>query len=294
MRRASVVLALVGALAAPTLGGCGEPAPLASLPAGVSIDVYQSRHDVALRRLEIAVTNASAAPITVTAAAFESEQFTARAQWTARPGGATVHAGRTVDLPIDLPLVECAVDSPAHSVTISFVTHDGREGVASVEPVDRYERLPELRAEECTEQAARSIADLEITGIESLLPSPAGGVPIAMLALSYRPRGDGPLVLEIVHDTVLLTFVDPATGAQAHSLPLDAVLGASTPPGRLLLPVIPARCDPHAVAEDKRGTIFRLTVTTPALGTGDLQLRAPDDVRGAIYDYVAEACGFPD
>jgi hypothetical protein len=51
------------------------------------------------------------------------------------------------------------------------------------------------------------------------------------------------------------------------------------------------RCDPHAIQEDKRGTIMPIEVIVD--GTpGRAYIASADAVRGAIYDVVTQACAF--
>ncbi|HET8958353.1 MAG TPA: hypothetical protein VFM95_07840, partial [Microcella sp.] len=66
------------------------------------------------------------------------------------------------------------------------------------------------------------------------------------------------------------------------------------------LSTVPARCDPHAIAEDKQGTLFRVDATlTPPNGdvaTGDapasgtVTVTADDATRDAIYDAITRVC----
>jgi hypothetical protein len=57
------------------------------------------------------------------------------------------------------------------------------------------------------------------------------------------------------------------------------------------LPILPARCDAHAVQEDKRGTVFRLLVEVGAR-PGSFDLAATPEMRGEILGWIAEWCGF--
>jgi hypothetical protein len=61
----------------------------------------------------------------------------------------------------------------------------------------------------------------------------------------------------------------------------DTVLG---------LHIRPARCDPHAVAEDKVGTLLPLRVRVGGR-EGVLKIGAGGLLRGRIYDFVTSACG---
>ena len=53
--------------------------------------------------------------------------------------------------------------------------------------------------------------------------------------------------------------------------------------------LVPSRCDAHAIAEDKQGTRFRVSVDLDGR-RGQVALVAPDDVVVALYGFVREAC----
>ena len=59
----------------------------------------------------------------------------------------------------------------------------------------------------------------------------------------------------------------------------------------VVLPLVPLRCDPHVVQEDKRGTIFTIEVEIDG-SKGAIELPAPEDLRGQILTWVAPWCGF--
>lgn len=145
------VPALAALLSAALLTSCAVPSDNASavLPTGVTVDVYQTRTDLPSRKLEIAMTNASDERLTITAAEFDSPQFTRAAVWTARPDGIVVHRGAAVDLPVQLNEPACEDPDPIGVVRISFTTTDGKTGRIELPALDRYDRLPDMRAEEC-------------------------------------------------------------------------------------------------------------------------------------------------
>ena len=55
---------------------------------------------------------------------------------------------------------------------------------------------------------------------------------------------------------------------------------------------VPNRCDPHAVLEDKRGTFLPLRVRDEAGSEGIVFVGVTDAVRGEIYDWVNDYCGY--
>ena len=62
-------------------------------------------------------------------------------------------------------------------------------------------------------------------------------------------------------------------------------------PTTVHLPLVPLRCDPHAVQEDKRGTVFNVEVELDG-EPGLVQVAATEDMRGRILTWVADWCGF--
>ena len=84
--------------------------------------------------------------------------------------------------------------------------------------------------------------------------------------------------------------VDFAAQTRDGTYPLDvAIDAADRAPVVIDLPIRPTRCDPHAVQEDKRGTLFRVWVS---LGgePGDIEVYVGDDMRGRILTWVPTWC----
>lgn len=295
MRRA---LALVAALSAIVLVSCaaapdiGRDATLdAELPTGVSIDVYQTRTDPPARQLEIAITNSSDRDLTITAAEFSSPQFVATALWAPRPGGTLIRSGTGVDLPVRLAAPACDDPAPRGIVRITFRTSDGRTGRAELPAVDRYDRLPGMRSEECLAVAVAEVATLSIerpARVES-----TNGALIAFVPVTVTPTASpGAFTIEHLENTVLLDLSDGHGGA-LDSLPLGLVARGGAPPSSFDIPIMPGRCDPHAIAEDKQGTIFILQVTAPDGSSGPVRVAATSNARASIYAYIAQACDLP-
>lgn len=57
------------------------------------------------------------------------------------------------------------------------------------------------------------------------------------------------------------------------------------------VPLVPLRCDPHAVMEDKRGTVFNLGVQVDG-AVGVVEVAASERLRGDILRWVSDWCGF--
>lgn len=287
-------VAALGVLVAAALTSCASPSDVApsltALPAGVTVDVYQTRTDLPARKLEIAITNASEADLTITAAAFESPQFAAPAVWTPRPGGTLVHRGAGVDLPVQLPEPACTDPEPVGVVRLGFTTADGRAGSVLLPVVDRYDRLPDMRAEECFAVAITAIADVRIE--DPVRVTDVAGALVGLVPVDIVPRGaDSAFTIDGVEDTVLLGLWGPAGAAER--LALGLTVAGTDPATAFEIPIVPGRCDPHAIAEDKQGTVFLLEVTAPDGTSGRMRVPAAPAVRASIYDYFAAACGLP-
>ena len=110
-----------------------------------------------------------------------------------------------------------------------------------------------------------------------------GRTAVVRLIITPTAQVGGPerLTIESIDETTLL--------AQSPSDPWPTNVTVGTVKQELPLTIRPARCDPHAVAEDKVGTLLPLRIT---LGDrqGLIKVAASNDLRGRIYDFVTAAC----
>jgi len=96
--------------------------------------------------------------------------------------------------------------------------------------------------------------------------------------------GAGELVIDRIEETTLLAEAPQAPW------PRSVTVRAGGPRAELRLGIRPSRCDPHAVAEDKVGTLLPLRVRV-AGREGVLKIGAGSQLRGRIYDFVTKTCG---
>ena len=268
------------------LSGCAPMPP--ALPEGVWVDVYQTRTDTGNRFLEIAVHNETDEDLEITAARFDSDQFTSPAIWA--KDGTTVRAGATVDLPVALTDPDCATEAPTASVILDFTLADGSSGTAAVEPVDRLGRLPGIRLEDCLAEAVATTAKITLGPLEL---TGSGTAVTAVLPVSVTPTGaDSTISLEALGSTTLFQYRDPTSGEIVDSLAIDATVAGTGEPVTLAVQPVTNRCDAHAIAEDKRGTFLPFTVSTDQ-GDGDVYLPAGDELRQELYAFYAQSCGLP-
>jgi hypothetical protein len=278
-RGASVAALVVGALCCGLLAGCAPAAPAIS---DVTVMVYQPRTDIIHGRLAIQVRNGTDEPFEVVGASLNSPDFVAATAWP--DDSTTVHAGRALDLRAPLPEVHCDADTRPVA-TIEYLV-DGVAGVAELEVEDPYDLLPRLHREACLTEEVAEVAIL--TPLEVIQPD---GVAPAILVIGVEPTGaPGVVTLESVSGTTLLK---PTLDGQPSDLvPLGIDIDANGPT-EVRIPFVPNRCDPHALMEDKVGTIIPLYVTTATQTGTRLMMPVTDEQRAAFYAFFAAYCGLP-
>ncbi|GAA1419062.1 hypothetical protein [Agrococcus citreus] len=251
---------------------------------GVQLEIVQLRGDVTEGFIELRVTNEGPAALVVERATYVSSAWTAPMQ---RDDEARIPAGARRNLRLQLPEPTCAGGRLEHQATLELADGSIVEG----EPDDPLGQLEALDDAICELRAF----EREVAALAWLEPSiPADGVGPAVLRLEVAPvAGDGGRVgsIDEVAATVLLVPVD-AAGERIEVLAVGAEIEAGAAPTVVEVPVAPGRCDLHAIAEDKQGTLFRIRATH-----GDdpvtLVLPSPDAQRNALLDFVVASCGSP-
>ena len=295
-RRWSAVPSL--ALCLTPLAACAPAAPAptpaataTALPAGVSVELRQARSDVAARQASVRVINASdqelrIGPVSVVDPRFEApaERLVDRSS-RLRPGGA-------VDVHLQLAPVACGpgIESQGDQATVTLQYE--RDGVATVARVPITDPVPfvaALHERECLHERVLQAATI---AFGSFAPSPAGMPAELTLEIGPPARAEGegrpgPAVRLVgIRETNLLTFEGLAPPGM---LPLDIDIDGR--PATVPLPLLPARCDPHAVLEDKRGSVFRVLAEVDG-AEGSFDLAASEELRGRLLDWVAAWCGY--
>ena len=267
------------ALAVTALAGCSGATEPSELPAGVQVELFQLRSDVAERGAQVRVINDSDADLVVTSLTFTDDWFAGEA---VRDRVSTVPAGRTVDLRFALPESACEDEPDAASRTSRVTLELEGGGSATVDVADPLGFTTLIHEKECLRHDLARVATLEWTEFTpSAAPLPAE------LELSITPAGE-PEAAELVEvqTTNLVQFADQPTPL-ALALPVEGTDAASA----VSVPLIPLRCDPHAVMEDKRGTVFNVLVEVDG-ASGVVEVAAPEAMRGEILRWVADWCGF--
>lgn len=287
-----VVVLLVGLLA-----GCSVDRDDAAAPAtspsptavqGLSADLVQQRADVELGRIQLELELAEgAAPLDVTGVQLRSAAFHAAAATGRVSAGVRVAAGSVVDVPVALgaaadctpqesrdPSGEQAAPLPATAV---LTLSDGSTATAALPDAHRY--LARAHAEACTAAAAAAVvparwdpvwtttgtgADLRATGVLHLGPVAPGGAAalegIGSTPLFHWRLPGGPVRLEAGQSADVAVVLDPA------------------------------RCDAHALADDKRGFGPQLQLSLDGAPAVPVRLWVPRSDRAVAADALVAAC----
>jgi hypothetical protein len=273
MLRRRAALAMAAALCT-TLAGCA--APTTGLPDGVTASLSQQRSDVASRQAQVRISNETDAAIEVGAVSVTDPRFDGAAVRVV-DRTSSLAAGASVDVRVQLPPMDCEAPDDAASTLSVVLTVEGIEETATADLPDTLGFLPALHVRECLAHALAEVADVRLAAFV-----PAGET--ASLELAVTPTGEGAATLVALHPTPLLMY---GRGAELH--PIGVEVGAE--PTTVRVPLVPQRCDPHVVQEDKRGTIFTFDVVVDGV-EGSIDIPADADMKGRMLTWVAEACGF--
>lgn len=270
------------------ISGCST-SDSADVPDGLSLSFYQNRTDVEARKLEVSFLNETGGALTVTRLELRAGQFAGAAIWPR--ASTTIPSGSTISLPVPLPDANCATAATTATVEFDYLLADGRAGTAVAEPVDSLTRLPDIRAEDCIAVSVASIVD--IRAATALRLATVSGRPVAEIDLVLTPTGAaGSVTLGSASSTTLLTPVN-ASGVDTAEVVIGGEIVGTDAPSIVTLEYAPSRCDAHAIAEDKRGTIIPVTVTTSDGFAGRVYLASSLELRSALYDFVRATCGLP-
>jgi len=190
------------------------------------------------------------------------------------------------DLDLELPPATCGTGSDA-AVRLTYRLDDGPELVSSTTATDRYGAIALFLDRDCAAERLAQAADL-VVGEHRVVGE--GRASVFELPVTLRPTGARDDVAFVgFGDTVLFQAVGD-TPVFPTAAPV-ALIGER--PVELLLRLVPGRCDPHALAEDKVGTLIFVHVTGPDLPeAAHSYLPISDEARGDLRDFFTSHCGF--
>ena len=272
------------------LAGCaGPPAatpdPTPTLPEGVTVELAQLRADVAPRQAQVRVVNGSDAAITVRQVRVEDPRLDGPATRLIADRASTISPGGVVDIRVQLPPVECTAPDEAEAQVVLELVGESSSAEVTVPAPDALGFLAPLHVRECLQERMSDAATLAFTGFRPSAP----GEP-ATLELTVTPTGAGAGTVVGLERTNLLDFAGTPAEDEVFHLDIE-VSAAEAEPVVVEIPLVPFRCDPHAVQEDKRGTIFDVRIELEG-EPGEFELFVGDELRGRILTWVAGWCGF--
>jgi hypothetical protein len=277
----SLALGAVIATAGAGFAGCSSSAEPLPPPDGLTVSIKQGRLDVVAGRLVVRFENTGDAPVTITGFDLRTPTF---AQQLERTEPIDLDAHDAIDVRLDLPESDC--DTEPGPVLVAL-EHRSAAGTGSGELTadDPFDTVGRVNAADCLAESVADVATIVMP--EHLRSTGTEAERRAFIDIEVVPEasGDASMRIERVYGTTLLN----AEGGIDWTLGTDVAAGDA--PFTVSLPVRPARCDAHAIADDKRGTILPFDVATNDGRSGRLDVPAPDGLKAELYAYFGERCG---
>lgn len=266
----------------PTGTGAGTPgAPTTTaFPTDLTAYVDQSRSERQGRSVFVRLVHDGEGEVTALRADVDSDRF-GKATWTGEKSFTN-----EADLDFELPVGSCGTGSDA-DVRLTYRIDDGPELVSTTRATDRYGAIALFLDRDCAEQTMGEAADVTV-GAHRVVGRGVGSVfevDVAIAGTGAREDVSfGGFQGSVLFRTVEGTPVYPAVA------PVPLVAGAEDD---VTLRLAPGRCDPHALAEDKVGTLFGVHVVAPGLPEGAFYyLPISDETRADLRAFFGTSCGF--
>jgi hypothetical protein len=276
----AVAGSLAALIAAGALASCTPPPE--GLPEGLTVGLMQYRLDYGPRRLQLEVSNDSGHEVRVTRLELRSPAF---AEPVVSDRGQDVPDGSTRDLPVLLADPVCDPDAePTAEVEVTALV-DGREAVGTVVPGDPLGWLARIHADDCRAGALAASATFSV-GPFRVDRTPER--PVGYLTITGTTVAGGPAATVAEIDRTILFRPADAQPGWAVDWTFDAEHAEQSAE----LALVPSNCNPHILAEDKRGTFWPLEVQLADGDAGIVYLPSGDELRAELYAYFAEYCGF--
>jgi hypothetical protein len=284
-----VAAATALAAAAAGVSACtGPEQPATTEPPPISVEINQSRDQYGKQAILLQLTNTTGGPLAVEEARVSTPLFRGELRWRPAATALELPPGQSKSLPVQLPAPECTDGSaPAEgaSVTVLF-TSPGQPSPQELTlgADDPFGVLGRNNAELCLAADAAAVAHIALDS--SLEVAADARTAVVRLVVTPKAQAGGAvksLVLHRIQGTTLLAEVP------GHPWPAGISIEQGGPPAEWRLWIRPARCDPHAVAEDKVGTLLPLQVQADG-HEGQLKIAADAVLRGQLYDFVTRGC----
>lgn len=272
---------VVGLLVGASLSACGasEPEEVA-WPDGLTALLDQTRLQRNTGDAFVRLVNDTGTPIEVSQVEVGSDRF--EATWSGEEA-----VDRETDFDFAMPRGKCGGGGDAE-VTITWRT-SGEQGewrTSTGEAEDRYANIDRLLDRGCAERTMSEAA--EITFGEPRVEG-VGRQSVFVLPVTFTPTGERPEVTFAGWEGTVLFQMAPGAPTFPRFTPRPMTGEAAT----LEMRVVPARCDPHALADDKVGSLFRVHVGGPGLPEQAAYfLRLDKGQKTALYDFLPGYCAW--
>ncbi len=268
----------------PLLSGCADSAAT-QLPDGVSVSVHQGRLDGQARRLQIRISNSADIPLAIDRLSFSSAAFTTAAEYPKVP--VVIAPREATNMPVLLGESVCDATKTTPFVTVDFST-SAVHGHTTVIPEDALNQLAGVTDRDCLDASISKIA--VISGPTDLRIQTVKGNPVALIDLQVEPTGaSASFTLVSARDTPLLRLIDVNDPQPVSLLPLAIEVSGEDSPSTVTIAVVPSRCDAHALADDKRGTILPIDVEA-GRRSGVSYFPVSEKIKADLYEYIRETC----
>ena len=254
----------------------------------ISVEINQSRDQYGKQAVLLQLTNTTDEPLAVEEVRVSTPLFRGELRWQRDGAALELPPGQPKSLPVQLPAAECS-DASAHaeetsaSVLFTGPAHSETQEL-TLGADDPFGVLSRNNAELCLAAGAAAVADIALDS--SLDVAADSRTAVVRLVVIPKARVNGVakfLLLDHIQGTTLLAEVP------GHPWPAGISIEQGGPPVEWRLWIRPARCDPHAVAEDKVGTLLPLHVQADGR-EGQLKVAADALLRAQLYDFVTRSC----
>ena len=259
------------------LPGCGESAKKVPLPDGVSLLSDQSRLNRKGREIYVRVQNKTDKTLHVESFTLTSERIKT-VRWS---GDEDIAADTEADLEYDMPKAACG-SGFTPTVRLTYRLGDSGTRVSTTRADDRYGNISHAMDRDCADTTLHDAAKLEV-GTPTIVGE--GRESVLNLPVTMTPTGTR-------DDVRFGGFGSTVLFNQAEGSPADVDIPLVKDPVRLTMKVTPARCDGHALADDKVGRLFAVKVLGNGVGENAsfyLPLTTPQRV--TFFDFYRSHCG---
>ena len=259
------------------LPACGDSAKKEPLPDGVSLLSDQSRLHRQDREIYVRIQNKSDKSIHVESFTLTSDRMPT-VKWS---GDEEIAAGTEADLEYDMPEGKCGAGFTP-TVRLTYRIGDSGHRISTTKADDRYGNISLALDRDCAESALAEAVDLDVGD-----PAVVGKdrTSVLNLPVTMTPTGKR-------DDIRFGGFGSTVLFNQAEGSPADVDIPLSRDPVRLTMKVTPARCDGHALADDKVGRLFDVSVLGDGIGeNASFYLPLSKPQRVAFFDFYHSHCG---